>query len=646
MNNIQNKYQCIPQNDMDCYYNTIWKRMTEMMDLNSVSNFSILEDKINKEMYNFISNAKYGQDPILNNLVKFRDSYDWKNEMYEPIIKLIKDIQNITNITDLSIMIFRLLRINIPTLFTFSVGPHYRYPNNYCIIIGDFPLTLGSNIKYQKMKENRWNDYQKMLQDVYYFVESKWKYKLSNNYKFVENISIFEVLFSKLTLTMEETRDLFLIMNSTTYQDFLEKFDDKDFWKNILGELIDTKIENYISYENIRLLYFLKKFITNMTENDLLMVKDYLVFCVAREYGIFTIELFKTFNQTILGNISEKQLFIELFYLTFGPYLQLVFELEYHNENKINYAYDMFLKMKSYCTEIINTSNMFTGNTKLEAINKITSLDMVVGVQKYHIMLSRLPQLGSNFYQNLMIINTFYFDTMVKMAETEVGRYNLSITNDLYSFMVNAYYEPFSNLIYLPTSMLNNIFLDIDKDPIYNYGSIGIIIAHEMMHCFDTYGSIFNHKGHLDKWWSEGDYQKYMTEILKVEKHYQTLLLYDIPVNPKASISEDIADITGVKISFRTFLRMYFPKLHTNHLTRQQKEYFKKFFESWTKTLREIDDPESIKYNILFGVHSPNIIRVNAPFAHLNEYYQIFDVNDNHLNYLDPVLRTSFFDLE
>lgn len=645
MNNIH-KYQCIPQNDMDCYYNTTWRKMKEIHgSAQTINNFTILENKIDKEMYRFINGETYGQDSVLNNLVKFRDSYYNRNESYGPIIKLVDEIQNIANINDFSKMVLKLLRINVPTLFTLKVEPHFRKPDNYFVGIGDLPLTLEPNSMYRDMAEDKWIDYQNMIQAVNNFIQIYWGYRPSKNNMFVENISVLEFLFSKSTLTMDEARNPLFVLHSSTYQDFLYDFDVRNFWKNILDGLVDQN--DYILYENIKILHFLKKFIADITDNELSMLKDYLIFCLAREYGIFTTPLLKEFGKVMFGKNEEKHFSLQLFYLTFGPYLQSIFESKYYDQAKINYAYDMFQKMKTYCTEIINQSDIFRGDTKIEANNKIKTLDMVIGVQKSDIMLSNLPPLESNFYQNLIIINSFYFNNMIKIVGKPVDRYNLSITNDLYSFMVNAYYEPFSNLIYLPTAMLDDMFLQTNRDPIYNYGSIGIIIAHEMMHCFDTYGAMFDHHGHLKNWWSKNDYQKYMNEILKVKNHYRTILLYDIPINSEASLSEDIADITGIKISFRTYLKNYLKNYlsnnQINYLTRIQKEYLKKFFETWTKTLREIEEPEFMEDEILFGVHSPNIVRVNAPFAHLDEYYKIYNVEPHHLNYLDPSLRTQFF---
>lgn len=640
MDKKQNK--CIPQNDMDCYYNSVWKKI-QKANKSEISNFSILENNIDNEMYQFINDATIGQDPVLNNLVKFRDSY-YRNRdnSFEKMVELVTKIQNIGNINDLVRMISILTKLSISTIFTLTVDPNFREPDIYLVNVDEISLTLKPNNIYQNMDEEKWLNYQKMLDEVYQFVHKYWGYYISDAKAFTNHISILEILFSKSILSLTEENDPLSVYHMERYDEFLKKFDEKDFWKNILGEY--TKENSYILYTNARMINFIKKFIKKMGRDELKMVKDYLVYCLAREYGICTTPLLDAFNGIMVVPINQKKFFLKLFYITFGYYLQSIYESKHYNPNKNKYVYDMFSRMKSYCLEAINKEPIFGKNTKLEAIKKMEKLDMVVGTKQYCSNLSRLPQLGDNFYHNLMIINSFHFDTIINLVGRPKQRYNLSIDNDMYSFSVNAYYDPLSNLIYLPTAMLNNMFLNLDREPIINYGSIGVIIAHEMMHSFDTYGAMFDHNGHLKNWWSNDDYQKYLGQVSKIENHYRSLMLNGLHINAKETISEDMADIIGLKISFRTYMRIYHPKIRINYLSFGEKEYLKKFFKAWAQTLRMVESPKRIEHNILFSVHSPNTIRINGPFSYLEEYYQIYDVKPGNMNYLPPEQLVRFLD--
>ncbi len=53
---------------------------------------------------------------------------------------------------------------------------------------------------------------------------------------------------------------------------------------------------------------------------------------------------------------------------------------------------------------------------------------------------------------------------------------------------VNAYYAPSINEICFPAGILQPPYFDINADDALNYGAIGVVIGHEMIHGFDDQG--------------------------------------------------------------------------------------------------------------------------------------------------------------
>lgn len=651
----KNIYECIPQNDLDCYYNSNWKKThSALHNITSSNNFVTIQNYIDNEMYKFITNARTGKNKILNNLVRFRESYYDRKDDSQLFRELVVLINNITNISELANAIKIMHNLNISTLFTLGVSPNFKKQiiggkshdnagiKTYALSVGEISLTLESKEMYDSASDILIKNYNQALTDVYYFVTRQWNYSISNMTTFIRNVIIFEILFSKSNLSISDLADTKITHNCLSYQFFIEKFDIGDFWKIIFGEYMQDDM--IIFYQNETALIFIKYFLKKMTSKELTMTKDYLVFCLIKKFGLYT-SIASSFDELRSQPLDDKKLFIETFYETFGYYLESIYETKYSNIDDKKQIYEMFTNMKSYCFDVFNTSDFYNDKTKIEAINKLNSLDMIVGKQNYHIDLLELPCLTNNFYDNLFKLNSFFFKKMIDLIGKPVNRYNLSINNDIFSFVVNAYYDPYYNIIYIPSSMINELFFKTDIDPIYNYGSLGCIIGHEFMHCFDSNGCLFDHNGYLQNWWTTRDYEKFNKEIEKVKNHYATLSLFGTKINSDLSISENIADIAGLKLSLRTYIKKYMPCTNLQYLSPSDKNHLKKFFQRWAQTLRTIESDDVIKSSMNFDVHSPNIIRINAPFSHINEYYKVFDVNPQHQNYLEPCLRTTFLDI-
>lgn len=657
---------CIPQDDLDCYYNGQWQMLHKMSnDSYPIDNFMKIQDQIDEYLTSVVLDTE-SKDNTSSKLVLLKESFFRRNDKSRFIKNIINDIKNIKSITDLSKVIKQMTEYNISSVFSLSVIKHFKYPDVYAPIIAEMSLSVESKEIYQKAEskeiyqkaetnetsqkgetnETSHNNSKKikeltdMFNNIYDFINNDMNIKYGKKNSFARNILLFEIVFSKTLLSFHDINDPLLTHHSDTYEQFLEKFDTQDFWKIILDYLNN---DNYVIYQNPESLLFLKKFLQNMTKQRLSIMKDYLVYAVMKNYGYYL--SIKDEMSDIYGFIDEKYIFINLFYDTFGYYLQDIFEKKFANQEKNNQIKKMFESMKEYCINIFQKSDMFNGDTKKEALKKLETLDIVVGTSAYRVDLNEMPELSDDFYYNISIIQKFYYQKMISMIGLTVNRYNLSVNNDLFSFFVNAYYDPASNLIYVPTSITDDTFFSLSNESIENYGSLGAIIGHEIMHSFDNYGSMYDHLGHLNNWWSEEDYQKYNQELTKVKDHYATFELNGMKLNANTSLSENIADIAGLKLALRTFIHNNYPSEQLGNYPSEQKEHLKKYFKKWTNALRSLIDDNYLSYALEYDVHAPSVIRNNAPFSHMKEYYDIYDVKPSNFNYLEPEKRTSFLDI-
>lgn len=650
-----NIFECIPQNDLDCYYNGKWKRIHKLSNnMNSTNNFTDVQDKIDDEMVEFIIDAQYGEDKIVDNIIRLRESYFNRTDGSDNLRHIVHLISKISNIPDLANMVYTMNTLGIDTFFVMGIMPHFRKPDVYTIAISEMVLTIDSKEIYDETSKELIKIYQDFLKKVYPYIKKNWGYNMSKYVDFVKNIILFEILFSKTKFLQSEIIDPVNIYHSLPYTSFLEKFDVSNFWKIILGKYLTPN--DYVFYENPKYLAFLKLFLEKLTIDQLNMTKDYLVYALIKKYEPYT-QISGALAKTLGRMDDELAIFTATFYNAFGYYLETIYEKKYHNSNKNEKIYQMFLQMKEYCGIFFQQTNFFTTDTKRHAIKKLNELDIIIGSQDYSIDLTQMPVLGNNLFDNLMLIDSFYFTRMTKLIGKQKNRRFLSINGDIFSFLVNAYYDPQSNIIFIPTSITHDTFFSMSNDIIRNYGSMGSIIAHEMMHCFDIYGAQFNHNGYLCNWWTDVDYHNFNIEIEKIKQHYSSLVFDGTQLDGSISISENMADIAGLKLSLRTYIKYYMPNINPKCLSNQEKKHLQRFFESWAWVLLELDNhsdnnagnlnnnSNSFLDSLNFDVHSPNVVRINAPFSHMDEYYEIFDVRPHHGNYLDARLRAKFLDM-
>ena len=101
--------------------------------------------------------------------------------------------------------------------------------------------------------------------------------------------------------------------------------------------------------------------------------------------------------------------------------------------------------------------------------------------------------------------SSFEFERWVAKIGKPVDRAEWTMTPPT----INAYYDPQLNTINFPAGILQPPFFDSSKDDAVNFGAIGMVIGHEIIHGFDDQGRKFDAKGNLRDWWTAEDAKQY-----------------------------------------------------------------------------------------------------------------------------------------
>jgi predicted metalloendopeptidase len=135
------------------------------------------------------------------------------------------------------------------------------------------------------------------------------------------------------------------------------------------------------------------------------------------------------------------------------------------------------------------------------------------------------------------------------MTAIEMRLSYLLVSHDHF-FIVQNFHSKFNR-----TKKTEQILFDNFFNSFVIYGRIGMVIAHEIIHGFDTNGRYFDEHGNLFQWWNnETDATYRETERCIVEQYSNyTYEQVNMTLNGNTTRSEDIADIAGTELAFLAY---------------------------------------------------------------------------------------------
>ena len=355
---------------------------------------------------------------------------------------------------------------------------------------------------------------------------------------------------------------------------------------------------------------------------------------IMRYHNDWRIVYFEFFGKFIKGQPIPYPLEI---YPVFG--LSLCFNTfltnEYIDRNKkqqyIDYTHNLASDLLTVYKRIIKRNNWLSPSTKKYALLKLDNIKLEVGSPK---LLREDPILdydNKDAYQNLrrcaywrtkkmIILDGKSSDVDIPIIDWEeqkiVGKQ---------SYIVNAYYTPTENSIYVPLAYLQKPFIDLDERGIeYNLAHIGYTLGHEMSHCLDDLGSKYDETGNLHNWWTKHDRKIFNRKVKNVIKQYEQFAGYDgIKMDASLSTGENLADISGMAIC-QNYLKDFQDK--NEDIVPIRALSFHSFYVYLAIQARQKIFDEAIKAQLKTNPHPMDKYRTNCPLARLELFRSLYNV--------------------
>ena len=285
----------------------------------------------------------------------------------------------------------------------------------------------------------------------------------------------------------------------------------------------------------------------------------------------------------------------------------------------------------------IRANSWMAPATKQAALTKLERMDVMVGYPDKWRDYSGLKIDPADLYGNVKRSGQFEYAYGLSDLNKPVDRKKWSMNPQ----EVNAYNGGLENKIVFPAGILQAPYFSESVDDAVNYGAIGAVIGHEIVHGFDDQGRKIDANGAVRDWWTPEDAARFDAAAKAFGAQYAT---YEAApgafINPDLTMGENIADLAGLEVAYDAYHRSLGGKEAPviDGLTGDQR-FFLAFAQAWRDKARE----DSIKQQVASDPHSPARWRIIGPVRNVDAWYTAFGVDAGAKYYLKPADRTKIW---
>ena len=267
--------------------------------------------------------------------------------------------------------------------------------------------------------------------------------------------------------------------------------------------------------------------------------------------------------------------------------------------------------------------------TKEQALVKWASFTPKIGYPDKWRDWSGLQTSRDSFVANLMAAGEFNHKFNLAKIGQPVDKTEWQMSPQT----VNAYYNPLANEIVFPAAILQPPFFDLAADDAVNYGGIGAVIGHEMIHGYDDQGSRFDATGNFKNWWTEADMAGFQERTGRLVSQFNEYGYGDdMKVNGNLTLGENIADLGGLAVAYDAL-----QKALENKRVAEIDGYGpnQRFFMNWATVWRVNYKPEELKVRLQTDPHAPARFRAMGAPSNLPAFADAFGCKEG-----DPMVRS------
>jgi predicted metalloendopeptidase len=210
------------------------------------------------------------------------------------------------------------------------------------------------------------------------------------------------------------------------------------------------------------------------------------------------------------------------------------------------------------------------------------------------------------------------------------------------SFVVNAYYTPNTNSIYIPTAYMHSMNVKFGRGYEYDLASVGFTFGHEISHALHVSSRIYSHRGIIKNWWTRDDVATYERKIAAIRSQYEDISKKDgFVIDGNLSLPENLADVTGLAICEDALNRFHNtaakadPGASDTANTQLRAMSFYNFYTYYAIQNRQYANRREILVQVLTNPHLNLKIRTNVPLMRSKTFRDVVEIKKGDKMYND-----------
>ena len=440
----------------------------------------------------------------------------------------------------------------------------------------------------------------------------------------VDNVMKIETELAKAAMTREELRDPMASYNPMAVEDVCKQYPNVNLRRYFQKQGLD--VDTVVIGQPKSLAA-----VDNILKNaDIQALQDYLVAGYISSAANFLSDDFINANFELSKVISGVQQIqprwkraLSIPNNMLGEAVGQLYVEKYFPQSSKDKMLELVDNLKTALGQHIDNLTWMSDATKAKAHEKLSTFTVKIGFpDKWHDYSDLTIDPSKSYWENVKAAIKHNVDFSLADYGKPVDKSRWYMPPQT----VNAYYSPLSNEICFPAGILQAPFFDPEADDALNYGAIGVVIGHEMIHGFDDQGRQFDKDGNLKDWWTAEDAEAFnkLADIL-VAQFDSIVVLGDTHANGRFTLGENIADQGGLRVAYTAYQNSLKGKerIDIDGFTPEQRFYLA-YANVWAGNIRD----EEILSRTKTDPHSLGRWRVNGTLPNLEEFFKAFNIKE------------------